>query len=162
MPPTSPVAARSRAPSRTSPRTRATAGRSWERGGECDPMATASASRRSLGARGAPRQRRPPGAAGPGAIAGRVRWERLGRMALLLVLMALLYLYGSAGVHMLSTWRQARHDDAAVAVLEREHRALVREHGRFTGTGTLEADARKLGMMRPGEQPYVISGLPKN
>ena len=41
----------------------------------------------------------------------RVRWDRLGRMAMLCVLVALLYLYVSAGVHMLSTWRQARRDE---------------------------------------------------
>ena len=83
-------------------------------------------------------------------------------MAMLLVLVALMYLYASAGLHMLSTWRQSRHDSAAVATLEREHRQLVRQHALLTGVGTLEADARQLGMMRPNEQPYVISGLPDN
>ena len=58
----------------------------------------------------------------------RVRWDRLGRAAMLCVLAALLYLYVSAGVRMLSTWRQSRRDSAQVAALEREHRALVSEH----------------------------------
>jgi len=79
-----------------------------------------------------------------------------------LVAIALLYLYISAGLHMLSTWRQSRHDSAAVATLAREHAALVREHRLLTGRGTLEADARQLGMMRPNEQPYVVTGLPGN
>jgi hypothetical protein len=95
-------------------------------------------------------------------MAGRVRWDRLGRMAMLCVLVALVYLYASAGIHMLSTWRQDRHDRSAVAALEREHVSLVRQHEALTGTGTLEAEARQLGMMRPNEQPYVISGLPDN
>jgi hypothetical protein len=101
--------------------------------------------------------------AGAGASApARVRWDRLGRVAMLCVLVALVYLYASTGVHMLSTWRQSRHDDAAVAAMEREHRLLIRQHESLTGSGTLEAEARQLGMMKPGEQPYVISGLPDN
>jgi hypothetical protein len=92
----------------------------------------------------------------------RVQWDRLGRLAMLCVLMALVYLYVSAGLHMLSTWRQSSHDSAAVASMEREHRLLVHQHEALSAPGTLEAEARQLGMMRKGEQPYVISGLPDN
>jgi len=81
---------------------------------------------------------------------------------MLCVLVALVYLYASAGVHMFSTWRQSHRDDAAVASMEREHRALVRQREALTGAGTLETEARQLGMMKSGEQPYVISGLPDN
>ncbi len=92
----------------------------------------------------------------------RVRWDRLGRMAMLCVLVALVYLYASAGVRMLSTWRQSHRDDAAVASMEHEHRALVHQHEALTAPGTLETEARQLGMMRTGEQPYVVGGLPNN
>jgi hypothetical protein len=81
---------------------------------------------------------------------------------MLCVLGALLYLYLSAGVHMLSSWRQSSHDSATVGSLEREHRALLRAHDTLSGQSTLEAEARQLGMMGAGEQPYVMSGLPKN
>ncbi|MGD1057239.1 MAG: hypothetical protein ABR992_07475 [Solirubrobacteraceae bacterium] len=93
---------------------------------------------------------------------GRVQWDRLGRLAMLCVLIALVYLYVSAGLHMLSTWRQSSHDSAAVASMEREHRLLVHQHEALSAPGTLEAEARQLGMMRKGEQQYVISGLPDN
>ncbi len=92
----------------------------------------------------------------------RVRWDRLARIAMLGVLIALVYLYASAGVHMLSTWNQSRHDKAAVAAMEREHRRLVGQHEALSGQAALEVQARKLGMMRPGEQPYIVSGLPQN
>lgn len=92
----------------------------------------------------------------------RVRWDRLGRVAMLCVLVALVYLYVSAGVHMLSTWHQARRDIAVVARMEREHRSLVGQHAALTAPGTLETEARQLGMMKPGEQPYVVTGLPSN
>ena len=39
--------------------------------------------------------------------------------------------------------------------------ALVRQHEALTAPGTLETEARQLGMMKSGEQPYVISGLPR-
>jgi hypothetical protein len=95
-------------------------------------------------------------------LGARVRWDRLGRVAMLGVLVALLYLYGSAGVHMLATWRQSRRDDAALASVQREHGALIRQREALTRAGTLETEARQLGMIKSGEQPYVISGLPNN
>ncbi len=97
-----------------------------------------------------------------GVQIARVRWDRLGRLAMLGVLVVLVYLYASAGAHMLSTWQQSRHDSAAVQVLEREHRALVHQRETLTAPGTLETEARQLGMMKSDEQPYVISGLPGN
>jgi hypothetical protein len=83
-------------------------------------------------------------------------------MAMLFVLAALLSLYLSAGVHMYSTWGQSRHDKAAVASLEREHRALVRQHEALGRQGTVEAEARNVGMKRANERQYEISGLPAN
>jgi hypothetical protein len=91
-----------------------------------------------------------------------MRWDRLGHIAMLLVLGALLSLYLSAGVHILSTWRQERKDDAAVAALEREHRQLVSQHAALRKQGTVEVEARALNMMEKGEQPYIVSGLPNN
>jgi len=81
---------------------------------------------------------------------------------MLCVMVALVYLYLSAGIHMLSTWRQSHHDGAAVVAMEHEHRLLQSQHERLTQPGMLEAEARQLGMMKKNEQPYVVSGLPKN
>jgi cell division protein FtsB len=81
---------------------------------------------------------------------------------MLCVLGALLYLYLSAGVHMFSTWRQSGRDHAAVAALQREHTTLTRQHETLARQATLEGEARQLGMMKKGEQPYVVSGLPGN
>ena len=92
----------------------------------------------------------------------RIRWDRLGRVALLCVLTALLYLYVSAGVRLFSTWREARSDSAQVQSLEREHLVLLRRHESLARRGTIEEEARRLGMVRPNEQPYIISRLPGN
>jgi hypothetical protein len=83
-------------------------------------------------------------------------------MAMLVVLAVLLYLYLSAGIHMFSTWGQARHDRATVAAMEREHRTLVRQREVLGRQGTVESEARALGMKKAGERPYVVSGLPNN
>jgi hypothetical protein len=96
------------------------------------------------------------------APAARVRWDRLGRIAMLFVLAALCYLYLSAGIHMFSTWTQARHDSAKVVSMEREHRLLERQHQALGRRGTQEEQARRLGMMKRGEQVYIVSGLPNN
>jgi cell division protein FtsB len=102
-------------------------------------------------------------AAGPrlSAPAG-VRWDRLGRLALLFVLVALLYLYLSAGLHMLAKWSQDRRASAAVTALSHEHARLERQHEALARQSTLEAEARQLGMVKPGEEPFVVTGLPGN
>jgi hypothetical protein len=91
-----------------------------------------------------------------------VRWDRLGRLAMLFVLAALLYLYLSAGIHMLSTWKQAHHDSATVASMQREHTSLLRRREALRRQGTVEAEARALGMTKAGERQFVVTGLPSN
>ena len=81
---------------------------------------------------------------------------------MLCLLVALAYLYLSAGIRIFSTWRQARSDSAQVATLEHEHTLLAHQHEALGRRGTVEEEARRLGMMRAGEQPYVIPGLPDN
>jgi cell division protein FtsL len=81
---------------------------------------------------------------------------------MLFVLAALLYLYLSAGIRMLSTWHQSRHDSATVATMEREHKALVRQRESLGRQGTIEMQARNLNMKKPNERQYVAPGLPAN
>ncbi len=46
--------------------------------------------------------------------------------------------------------------------MQREHDALQRQHEALGSPGAVEAQARKLGMMKHGERPYIVSGLPNN
>jgi cell division protein FtsL len=101
-------------------------------------------------------------AIGAGAPVARIRWDKLGRVAMLCLLLALVYLYLSAGIRIYSTWRQARTENAQLAALEHEHARLQRQHEALGRRGTVEAEARRLDMMHPGEQTYVITGLPRN
>jgi predicted metalloprotease len=118
-------------------------------------MPTASASARRPQRRRASSAGARPGGAG-------IRWDRVGRAAMLCVLCVLVYLYVSAGVRMFQTWRQSGRDRQAVSALEHEHETLVQAHSNLGSTSTLEAEARRLGMMKSGEQPYVVTGLPDN
>ena|ERR1700691_478352 len=103
-----------------------------------------------------------PRAIGASVPLARIRWDKLGRIAMLCLLVALAYLYLSAGVRIYSTWRQARGDRAQVAALEHEHVLLQHQHEALARRGTVEEEARRLGMMHSGEQSYVVTGLPNN
>lgn len=92
----------------------------------------------------------------------RVRWDRVGRTAILCVLVAIAYLYLSAGIRLLSAWGESKHDAAQVVALERQNRLLERQHQALGAPGAVQAQARRLGMTRPGEQAYVVRGLPAN
>jgi cell division protein FtsL len=81
---------------------------------------------------------------------------------MLCVLVALVYLYLSAGASLLSTWRESKRADAQVSSLEREHRQLQAQHFALKSPGTVEAEARQLGMAFPNERDYIVPGLPDN
>jgi hypothetical protein len=83
-------------------------------------------------------------------------------MAILGVMVAILYLYLSAGVRLFSAWGQSKRDSAQVRVLERQNRRLRAQHAELANPGTVQAEARRLGMVRRGEQAYIVSGLPSN
>lgn len=91
-----------------------------------------------------------------------MRWDRLGRLAMLAVMVAIVYLYLSAGVRLFSVWSESKRDAAQAHALERQHRDLQQQHALLAAPGSVQADARKLGMIRSGEQTYSVSGLPGN
>jgi cell division protein FtsB len=91
--------------------------------------------------------------------AGRVRWDRVGRVALLLVLGLILLLYVGPARSFVSTWQEARTKRADVRRLEAENRRLQARKRRLEDPRALEAEARRLGMVRPGERAFVVQGL---
>lgn len=91
----------------------------------------------------------------------RVRWDRVGRVALLLVLLGVIMLYVNPLRTYVSTWREKGRRDAEVTRLERENAQLRQRQRDLNDPRALERDARSLGMVRPGERAYVIEGLPK-
>lgn len=68
-------------------------------------------------------------------------------------------LYVQHTLSYLSTRSQAQQQLAIVETLARQNRALVKEQKSLGDPATIVHDARVLGMVRPGERPYVITGL---
>jgi cell division protein FtsB len=95
------------------------------------------------------------------AAATRVRWNRLGRIALLVVLGGILLLYLGPAHSYWETWHDARAKRAEVRRLEREHQRLLARRRQLHEPASLMREARRLGMVRQGERAFVVEGLPK-
>ena len=89
-----------------------------------------------------------------------IRWDRLGRAALLCVFAGVLLLYVHPLWSMWSTRGEAQRRHADVVRLQGQHRALLRRERALRDPRALELAARRLGMVRTGEKGYVVSGLP--
>lgn len=89
----------------------------------------------------------------------RIRWDRLGRVGLLVVLAVVAVLYVRQGISLLSTHAQAAQQEAIVQRLARANAGLRQQQRVLNDPATIERDARSLGMVRPGERPYVVTGL---
>ncbi len=90
----------------------------------------------------------------------RIRWDRLGRWALIAVLGFVLYLYVGPAASWVSAYREAGRKRAAVAALKAENAKLVERRKELRDPAALEREARRLGMVKAGERAYVIEGLP--
>ena len=88
----------------------------------------------------------------------RVRWERVGRIGLLVVLTVVIGLYGEHTLSYFSTRSAADRQQATVNRLERQNAGLLQQQKSLNDPATIVRDARALGMVRPGEQPYAIIG----
>ena len=102
-------------------------------------------------------QRRRSGARSGG---GGIRWDRVGRVALLCTLFVILLLYVSPAKHWIEQSRTANDQRHELGELTRANRDLKRRVGALKRPGALEREARKLGMVRQGERSYSIDGLP--
>ena len=93
----------------------------------------------------------------PGGARG-IRWDRVSRVALLVVLLGMLFLYVGPARSYWSTVQEAKHRRADVTH-ENATRRARRDARR--NPAALEREARRLGMVRPGERSYVVKHLPK-
>lgn len=120
---------------------------------------TRTSSRPGAGA-GAPRRLSGPRRLVRRAPRGRVRWDRVGRVALLVVFAVVAGLYLQQGLAYLSARSQYNHQHAIVTGLQRDNARLSAEARLLQDPATIVRFARQLGMVRPGERSYAISGLP--
>jgi cell division protein FtsB len=94
--------------------------------------------------------------------AATVRWDRVGRVALLLLLGVVLLLYVNPAINYIQTWQSANAKRSEVDRLQAENKRLRARKAALKQPATLEHEARALGMIKPGERAYVIKGLPKS
>jgi cell division protein FtsB len=85
-----------------------------------------------------------------------IQWQKVGRLALLFTLFVIVLLYIRPVTHWLQQRSTAAHSQADLRDLQREHDRLEARLKQLSGPGAVEHEARKMGMVRQGEKPYVI------
>jgi len=111
-----------------------------------------------VGPRRRPAARRRPA---PRRRGTRIDWDRLGRVALTLVLAAILFSYLHPLVGFVRSYRSSSAAKAQLHALIVKNRSL---HERVQATddpSVLERAARSQGMVAAGERPYVVHSLPR-
>ena len=85
-----------------------------------------------------------------------IRWDRLGRWALIAVFAFVLYLYVGPLVSWVSTYREAGVKRQEVAALKQRNAQLKERRKELRDKRALEREARRLGMVKAGEKAYVV------
>ena len=89
----------------------------------------------------------------------RIRWDRVGRIALVLVLFGVMVSYLNPMVNLLQAWQGSKASDQQLTQLQRQKAELTQQLREVSSPATLEREARKLGMVKPGEHAYVVKGF---
>jgi len=116
--------------------------------------AQASSSRSATRRRPAARKTRPAARRG----GSRIKWDRVGRVALTLVLVAVLYSYLGPSLDFVKTYTGTTAAKAELHELLKENRRL---HDRIQSADdplVVDHEARAQGMVAEGEMPVVIHG----
>jgi cell division protein FtsB len=85
-----------------------------------------------------------------------VRWDRVGRVALVLVLFGVLVSYLNPVVNLIDAWRDSNSSKERLTKLREENTSLKGQLQHASSPAALEREARKMGMVKPGERLYVI------
>ena len=102
-----------------------------------------------------------PRRASHGLKRGGIRWDRLSRVALLVLLGAILLMYVSPAKHWWEASRTASAQSSELRHLEAENERLKEHSALLKDPDTLELEARKLGMTRSDERAFVIENAPR-
>jgi cell division protein FtsB len=89
-----------------------------------------------------------------------VKWDKLGRVLLVLVLAAILASYIGPLLSLVGAWQDRRSAADQLATLRQENTSLRARADASQGADPTGAAARRLGMIAPGERAYYVKGLP--
>jgi cell division protein FtsB len=92
---------------------------------------------------------------------GGVNWDRFGRVVLTVVLFAILGSYLNPVVNLFHAWNGSKEAKVHLEELRQENLQLQRQAATDSSDAVLLREARKLGMVRPGERAYSIRNLPR-
>lgn len=109
-----------------------------------------------------PRRRASAARRSAGGGRGSIRWDRVGRIALLATLGIILLLYLSPAKHWVEQSGTASAQRTELNQLNAEHQRLTRRVHSLSDPAALEQEARRLGMVRQGERSYVIKNPPRD
>jgi cell division protein FtsB len=82
-----------------------------------------------------------------------LRWAAVGALGIVA------FLYYRPMQSYFGTRSALEQRSAEVAKLREEHDALARRLARSTSTEALQREARRLGLVRPGERLYIVKGI---
>ncbi len=105
--------------------------------------------------RPAARKRRPAARSG----ASRIKWDRVGRVALTLVLAAVLYSYLNPAIDFVKTYTGTTAAKAEFQELLQENKHLHKRIQSSADAAVIEQEAREQGLVAEGERPIRLSGL---
>ena len=88
--------------------------------------------------------------------ASRIRWDRVGRWALICVFAFVLYLYIGPARTWVTTYGEAKRKREEVAQVRAENERLRARKEQLQRPGAVELEARRLGMVKGGEKLYVV------
>jgi cell division protein FtsB len=91
-----------------------------------------------------------------GRRTSRIRWDKLGRVVLVIVLVAVLASYIGPALNFVDAWQDSRSEHSQLQQLQRENAQLRARAATLDGPDAAERAARSLGMVAPGERSYVI------
>ena len=89
-----------------------------------------------------------------------IRWDRIGRALIIGVCLLIAILYIRPLVSIVSARGEAADRRAQVERLQAVNDRLTKRVQTLKSPAALELEARRLGMVKPGERAYVIKGLP--
>ena len=94
-----------------------------------------------------------------GRGASRINWDRVGRVALVLVLFAVLASYIGPSLDFWNAWRGSKSEGTNLAEAKQENTRLRQRLATLGEPDAAEHAARKNGMVAIGERAYVIKSL---